>query len=159
MQEADLLFVFCLESVRHAIPLAAVERVIRAVEVTPLPDAAGTVMGVISVHGAVLPVVDTRRLFGLEERAIIADDLFVIVRTGRRRLALVADSVEHVVEMPAERIATMDDIAPSSRLVAGFARLQNGIVMIHDLERCISDAELPGMKLSPEEGVHHGSTG
>lgn len=43
--------VFCLDATRLAVPLAAVERIVRAAEVTPLPLAPSMVIGVINVAG------------------------------------------------------------------------------------------------------------
>lgn len=159
MAESELLFVFCLEMVRHAISLSMVERVIRAVEVTPFSGASGIVSGVINYHGNIMPVINTRRLFGFAEREITPDDLFIIVRTGRRQVALVADSIEHVAGIPADRIAPMDDIAPGGRFLTGIVRMESGLIMIHDLENCIRAAELPPMEHSPEKVVTHVEAG
>lgn len=154
MFKAEQFFIFTLEGVRHAIPLNLVERVIRAVEVTPLPGATGAVNGVITMGGGIVMVVDTRRLLGVPERPVTPDDLFVIVRCGGRRLALVADSAEHVAEIPPERITPLEEVPPDGRLLSGVARLENGMVMIHDLERCITNAELERLERLQEGSPH-----
>ena len=45
---------------RLALPAAAVERILRMAEVTPLPGAPPGVAGVLNVQGSVLAVVDSR---------------------------------------------------------------------------------------------------
>ena len=47
MSDVIHLVVFRLDEQRYALPLAKVEHIIRAVEVTPLPDAPGGVPAVV----------------------------------------------------------------------------------------------------------------
>lgn len=70
MTEHSQLVVFRLDAQRFALPLTAVERVVRAVAVTLLPDAPAIVLGAIDVHGRVLPVLNVRRRFNLPQREI-----------------------------------------------------------------------------------------
>ena len=71
MSEPAQLVVFRLNGQRYALPLAAVERIVCAVEVTPLPGAPPVVLGVINVAGCVLPVFNIRRRFLLPEREVV----------------------------------------------------------------------------------------
>lgn len=150
MHHGENLFIFRIDSVRHAISLAVVERVIRAVEITPLPDVRGIFRGIVNIHGAIVPVVDTRRMMGMPERPLVPDDIFVIVQTGQRLVALVVDAVEHVATVPAERITPMAELLPHGRLMTGVARLGEGMVMIHDLEQCIDAGELAAVERALE---------
>ncbi len=60
MSDHFKLVVFRLDEQRYAIPLAAVERIVRAVEVTALPEGPEIVLGVIDMEGRIRPVLDTR---------------------------------------------------------------------------------------------------
>src|SRR5262245_21471826 len=59
------LFVFRLAEQHYALPLLTVERVLPMVAVSPLPQAPSLTLGVINLHGLVVPVLDLRRRFGL----------------------------------------------------------------------------------------------
>ena len=63
--EGKLILVFALDEPRYALPLSAVERVVRAVEITPLPNAPAIIQGAINVQGAIIPVVNIRESFSL----------------------------------------------------------------------------------------------
>src|SRR4051812_7313846 len=91
------LVVFVLDGQRYAVPLDKVERVIRAVEVTPLPNAPAIVCGVIDVGGSVLPVLSLRRRLRLPEHEIQPGDQFLIARMTGRSVALVIDEVQSVI--------------------------------------------------------------
>ncbi|MDB6169570.1 MAG: chemotaxis protein CheW, partial [Verrucomicrobia bacterium] len=68
------IVVFRLDAQRYALSLTAVDRIARAVEITPLPNAPDIVLGVINVSGRVLPVLNLRRRFRMRERAISPAD-------------------------------------------------------------------------------------
>lgn len=142
--------VFSLDELRIALPLSQVERVIRAIYITPLPNAPAIVSGVINVHGRIIPVVDMRRRFRLEDRRLALTDRFVIARTARRWVVLVVDEVRGVVECPALTRVDGEDILPGLDYVEGVVKLADGLVLIHNLERFLSLAE--------EETLEHAIT-
>ncbi len=138
LSQSRQLVVFRLEQRRYALPLAIVERVVRAVEVTPLPKAPTIVLGAINVHGRVLPVLDVRQRFRLPTREIGPADWFLVADTARRTVVLVVDDSDGVVERPQADIVVSTQIAPGLDDFPGVVRLDDGLVLIHDLERFLS---------------------
>ena len=134
----DQLVVFMLDDRRYGLPLSAVERVVRMVDVTLLPKAPQIVLGVVNVQGRVIPVVDLRRRFRLPERDFALTDQLVIARTARRPVALAADAVSGVLEYSAREAAGARDIVPGIEYVEGVVKLPDGLVLIHDLDRFLS---------------------
>lgn len=132
------LVVFLLDDRRYALPLAVVDRVIRSVEVTTLPNAPSVVHGAINVHGRVLPVLNVRKRFHLPEREITPADWFLLAHTDRRLLALVVDASEGVVERLHEDIVASTEIAPGLDAFPGVIGMADGLLLIHDLEKFLS---------------------
>lgn len=91
--KADFLIIFTLDDQRYALPLPAVDRVVRMVAIIPLPNAPDIVLGVVNFQGRVIPVIDVRRRFRLPEREIALTDQLLVAHTARRPVALVADAV------------------------------------------------------------------
>ena len=150
------LVVFRLEAQRFAVPLAAVERIVRAVAVTVLPRAPALVLGVIDVAGRVLPVLDLRRRLGLPERTLGLPDHFVLARTARRTVALVVDEVEGVVAIPAAKIVDAVEIVPGLGSVQGVVTLPDGLVLIYDLESFLSLEETEALEAALRREVSDG---
>ena len=139
----DQIVTFSLDEPRYALNLQAVQRIIRAVEILPLPKAPDIVLGVIDVQGQIIPVIDVRRRFRLPPRETDVDDLFIIAITPTRTVALVVDSVIGVRELDEGDIVDADHIIPSLEYVRGIAQLDDGLVLIYDLDRFLSiDEEL-----------------
>lgn len=132
------LIVFRLDRGRYALPLDVVERVVRAVEVTPLPHAPAIVLGAIDVHGQVLPVLNIRRRFLLPDRDISPADWFLLAHTTSRMVALVVDEAEGLVECADADIVPSTRIAPGLERFPGVITLRDELVLVHDLERFLS---------------------
>lgn len=132
------LVVFTLDGCRYGLHLAAVERVVRIVDITPLPKAPAIVSGIVNVQGRVIPVVDVRSRFRLPEREPTLSDQLVIARTSRRPVALVADRVTDVVDVPDQDVAAAETILPGMQYVEGVLKLADGMILIHDLGSFLS---------------------
>ncbi len=130
--------VFSLDGRRFALPLASTLRIVRAVEVTPLPGAPAIVLGAIDLEGSVIPVLDIRRRFLLPEREIGPADQFLIASTVRRAVAFVIDEAHGVIEREQSAVIGSDRIAPGLEQFKGVVQLDDGQVLIHDLEKFLS---------------------
>jgi purine-binding chemotaxis protein CheW len=136
---------FTLDDQRYALPLASVERTVRAVAITRLPKAPEIVLGVINVHGRVIPVFDLRRRFQLPERKLTLTDQMILARTAQRTVAVIADTVLGVAESPEAGLIATDSVLPDLAYVEGIMKLPDGLVLIHDLDRFLSLDEEQGL--------------
>ncbi len=132
------LVVFDLSDQRYGLPLHAVDRIVRIVEFTPLPKAPDIVLGVVNVHGRVIPVVDIRRRFHLPRRDVALTDQMVIARTSRRVVALVADAVTGVIEYSEQDGEEAREVLPGVQYVEGIVKLGDGLILIHNLDKFLS---------------------
>jgi purine-binding chemotaxis protein CheW len=134
----DQLVVFTLDECRYALPLAAVERTVRMVEIAPLPKAPEIVSGVINLQGRVVPVLNIRKRFRLPERTPDPSDQLLIATAAGRTVALAVDTVCSVMEPSASEVIAPPIIAPGLEYLAGVIKLADGMLFIHDLDRFLS---------------------
>lgn len=139
------LAVFVIEGQRYALPVSVVERVLPMVAVSPLPQAPAVVLGVISVHGQVVPVTDFRRRVGLAPREYGVGSHLLVARTRRRTLALAVDEALGVRDVPSEAVTGTDALLPGIGHVAGIVALPDGLLYVHDLETFLSLDEERGL--------------
>ena len=151
MSGLNQLVVFSLDQQRFALNLASVERIVRAVEITRLPDAPETILGVINVEGRVIPVVNSRKCLGLREREIELQDLFIIVNEAGRTVALVGDEVSPVIEMPENEFVSSEKVLPVAGFVEGVAKLEDGMIVMLNVDRILS--------LEHRERIHYAIEG
>lgn len=132
------LVVLTIEGQRYALPLPVVERVLPMVAISSLPQAPPIALGVMNLHGRVIPVLDIRRRFGLPPHDRGLAGHLLVARTTRRTLALPVDEVLGVQEVAAEAVTSPDAILPGIGHVAGIVALSEGLLFIHDLDAFLS---------------------
>lgn len=135
---SDSLVVFQVGEHQFAMNVAAVERVVRAVEIAPLPDAPHGVLGIINLQGRIVPVFDLWSRLGQSARDVSASDHLIVARTHWRTVALLVDSVEGVVPHSNARITSTAEILPDIELITGVMKLDESLVLLHDIERFLS---------------------
>ncbi len=151
MNDLSKFVIFSIDEQRLALSLSTVERILRVVHVTPLPEAPEIITGVINVQGRIIPVVNIRRLFGLPERDIYLSDQLLIAHTPKNTLALLVETVGGVVNYPENEVVKIEDILPGSEYLKGMIRLGGDIVHILDLDAIFSFGELKSLDDVPKE--------
>ena len=96
--QAKNLVSFFVGDVRYAVDIHLVREIVNPLPLVALPHAPDEVIGVSDHRGDVLPVIDLRVRFGLEESDVTRRTKWIIVRVpGREQVvALVVDAVADV---------------------------------------------------------------
>ncbi|MBB5347913.1 chemotaxis protein CheW [Desulfoprunum benzoelyticum] len=141
MSGVETLLVFALAGLQCALEVTRIDRVVPAVAISPVPQAPPIVLGLVNVHGRILPVLDIRRLFRLPVIATVPEHRMIIARTASRPVVLVVDDVLGVAEFSGEDMVPPDQVYPGIEYLHGVTGIGAGIVYIYDLERFLSSAE------------------
>ena len=132
------LVVFSLDDQRYGLALDRVERAIRVVAITPLPAAPAIVLGIIDLGGLVIPVINIRERFNHPPRTVRLSDHLIVATTGKRAVALLVDETKGVIDGSPGKVVPADEILPGMELVDGAMKLDDGLILIHDLDRLLS---------------------
>ncbi|MBI5756268.1 MAG: purine-binding chemotaxis protein CheW [Nitrospirae bacterium] len=141
MQNITYLLIFTLDDRRFALPVSSVDRVFPVVEITPLPKAPDIVVGIVNVQGRVIPVVNIRMRFSIPEKEISINNKLIIAHTSRREVGIIVDAVSNVEGYPEKEIITAENILSGIEYIVGVVKLENGIILIHDIDRFLSIEE------------------
>ncbi len=98
METSYRFLLFELEHRKYGLPLEMVSRVMRVVEIIPVPNETALIRGVVNLHGEMVTVFDLRALFNLPQRDIRLSDRLILVTVDGRQLLLLADAVEGILE-------------------------------------------------------------
>jgi purine-binding chemotaxis protein CheW len=150
------LLAFRLNDCFCALYLNQVLQVIQAVEATALPNAPATVIGVIDLHGQVVPLLNIRRRFEFVDHEIGIEDQFIIAQMKSRTVAIAVDEVMQIVERPAEEIVAAEKIVGNMDYLDGVTRLDDGLALIHDPDTFFSLDERRELESALAE-VGHGA--
>jgi purine-binding chemotaxis protein CheW len=131
---------FTVDGQIYGLDLWEVERIVRAVEVNPLPEVPAYVAGVVDVHGQVVPVIDLRARFDRPTRPIALADHFVIAKSPTHTVILPVDSAL------GSRLIPSDLVPPDTELprcVRKVVPLDMGVVYSLDLQRVLFGDQPP----------------
>jgi len=132
----DSYVVFKLDAHFFALPVGIVERIVRVVNITPMPGSPDHILGVINVKGQPIPVFNMRKIFGLTDRETQLSDQLIIVRTLKHTVSFVADTVTGVVNRnDLNRIQSGQIFTGLEKIVEGLLFCEDGIILIYDPER------------------------
>lgn len=131
---------FTVEEQVYALDLWEVERIVRAVEVRPLPEVPAYVTGVIDVQGRILPVVDLRIRFDRPPKPLDPNDHFLIAQGPTHSVVLPVDMTLGSYDIPAESIPADSELP---RCVRKVVPLDLGVVYSLDLQRVLFGDEPP----------------
>jgi purine-binding chemotaxis protein CheW len=132
------LLVFTLDNARFGLAAAVVREVVRAVAIAALPKAPAIIEGVINYRGTVVPVLDVRQRFRLAPAHLDPAQHFVVALAGPRLVALRVDQATELLTVPRALIGSPATTVPGTDYVSGIARLPDGLLVIHDLERFLA---------------------
>ena len=135
------LVVFTLHEQLYALRLAVVDRIVRVAEITALPSAPDIVLGVVNIQGRIVPVVDLRKRFGLAARDLELADHLIIASTSRRPVALLVAAVIGVIDCAPSQVISGERILSDVAYIEGVLKLDDGLVLIHDLDTFLSPLE------------------
>lgn len=135
------IVVFLINGQRFAIRLSDIEQIIRAVEITPVPNAPGYLCGIIDMHGSVLPVINMHVRIGLPDRPTQVDDRFIIASAANRVVALRVDEVKEIIQNADENFLKAETIS-SDLDILGIIRSPDGLILIYNLETFLTVDEI-----------------
>ncbi|MGH8214872.1 MAG: chemotaxis protein CheW [Rhodanobacteraceae bacterium] len=118
----------------YAVPLADVREIIRPEPPTPVPGAPADVLGIISVRGSIVTVLDGCRRLGLDGGNHGPDERLVIFHAEDESVGLRIDALRDVVDLdPDERMPPPPGTATRDNdPVLGVLDCGNGFVTLLD---------------------------
>ena len=134
---------FILMDEVYGINVMQVQEVLRVTEIAPVPGAPGYVLGIINLRGNVVTVIDTRTRFGLPATEVDDASRIIVIEYEKQVVGILVDAVAEVVELRESDI----DVAPnvgtedSSRYIQGVATREDGLLILVDLNKLLTDEE------------------
>ena len=145
MAEVQLV-TFMLGEEEYGIPISQIQEIDRLAKITKVPKAAEFIKGITNLRGEVIPVLDTRKRFGLEVKTSDDRTRIIIVDLGGIKTGLVVDSVREVLNLAKKDIAPPPEAIGSGidqQFISGIGKVDAGkrMIVLLDVERILSRQE------------------
>ncbi|HRE83442.1 MAG TPA: chemotaxis protein CheW [Opitutaceae bacterium] len=120
--------------------------------VTPVPNTAAAVAGVVFSRGEVLPALDLRRRFGLPPTPATPQTRLIFIQAHQRRVALIVDRAREFRSIPDSSIRPLAGNLHGidGNYVLGHANIGDKVVLLLDLARVLTLEEVIPPLLSTE---------
>lgn len=135
---------FLLGNEEYAIDILRVKEIRGYTEPTTIADAPPFVKGVINLRGNIVPIVDLRMRFGLENITYTPFTVVIVLNVMARTLGIVVDNVSDVFRLGAQDIRPAPDFSGifHSRYIQGLANVGDKMLIVTDIEALMASSEM-----------------
>ncbi len=139
---------FQIDDQEYAFRIEQIQEIVIPDQVTRTPQVPDYCEGVSNLRGSIIPLINLRKLFGLEARPADSETRTIVVNVGDKTMGCTVDTVSQVIRIPD------DDIQPAPETVTiegadyifGFARLGGRLVILLDINELLNPEQLDRVK-------------
>ncbi|OEJ14409.1 chemotaxis protein CheW [Brachyspira hampsonii] len=137
LEDSTNLVTFRLGSGEYAIDIMQAKEIIKMEKITLIPNAPDFVEGVINLRGNIIPIIDLKKRFNLEETEGDKNTGIIIVKIEDVDMGIIIDSISKVVSI------SNSDIQPpppmlsgiGQKYIKGVGKLEDKLLVVLDLEK------------------------
>jgi len=138
----ERIVVFKLDAQRYGLAIEKVQEIQQIVEVSKVPGADASLIGMMNLRGQVIPVLDMRALIDLPAKSYHIDTPMIICRTKETLVSLVVDEVEDVLLVPPGALAPAPALHDLAERLLGICRLDNEMIFLFDVDRLVTSVDI-----------------
>lgn len=141
--EVDQFLTFIMADEEYGVDILSVQEIRGWESVTPIPKAPPHVKGVINLRGTIVPIVDLRQRFGLQNieygPLTVVIVLKVEVEAGSRIMGIVVDAVSDVYSLSAAEMKAAPDLGDqvNTSYIRGLCNVNSKMVIILDINQLL----------------------
>lgn len=140
MASEQKLLTFSLGSEGYGVSILKVKEIIGMLDITPVPRTPDFIKGVINLRGKIIPVMDLRIKFGMDEKEYNERTCIIVVEVAikgnQRLLGVVVDMVSEVVSISSEEIEPPPEYGTTleHNFILGIGKIKERVVIILDID-------------------------
>lgn len=135
---ANQVLSFRLGEETYGVDILAVKEIRGWAPVTRIPQSSDHMLGVLNLRGAIVPIMDLRRLFSLASAEFTAITVVIVMSiatpNGHRECGIVVDAVSDVVDIPPDSIKPTPALSGQANndFIAGLAHVEDRMLILLD---------------------------
>lgn len=143
---------FALGAEKYGVEILKVQEIIGVMNITRVPRSPEVVKGVINLRGKIIPVIDLRLKFGMEEKAHDGKTCIIVVGLdvagSKLPVGIVVDTVLEVTNFGAAEIEAAPDygINVDTKFIIGMGQSRDSqVAILIDIDKALNAEELAGI--------------
>ncbi|SMF81716.1 purine-binding chemotaxis protein CheW [Paenibacillus uliginis N3/975] len=145
MGEELKVIVFKLGSEEYGIEVEKVQTIERLMPITRVPKTYAFVKGVVNLRGVVIPVIDLRGRFGLQEAEHTDQTRIIIVAVNEMQVGFIVDSASDVIDLNSDSIDTPPEVVGGvkAKYLRGVAKIgEERLLVMLNLSEVLNKSEI-----------------
>ena len=140
LHETDSYILFELAGTTYGVASSDVQHMEMVDHITPVPNAAPHVEGVVFSRGQVVPAINLRMRFGFPKVPATLSSRLIIVKMGPRRVGVIVDAAREFRKITADAIQPPHESITglSGSYLAGIAKLGERVVLLLNMSEVIN---------------------
>ena len=154
MEELEQYVTFVIGNENYGVEVLRVREIIGMTDITHVPNSLDFMRGVINLRGTVVPVVDMRKKFRMEERQYDSFTVILIVEIKGALIGMIVDSVSDVIDIPVESIQDTPHFSANidTDYIKSIGKNDEELVIILDVDMILTPEELKRMDVEERDG-------
>ena len=139
--QEDKFLTFVLNGEEYGIEIRHVTEIIGIQNITEVPDMPNYIKGVINLRGKVIPVMDVRLRFNLEEREYDDRTCIIVINIEEQSVGMIVDRVSEVLDIPKSDVEPPPKVkkGESSRFIKGMGKVDERVKILLDEYQLLFD--------------------
>jgi purine-binding chemotaxis protein CheW len=135
---------FFLDQEEYGIEILTVREIIGLIPVTTVPRTPVFVRGIINLRGKVIPVVDLRSKFAMDQVEDTEETCIIVVQTGGLQLGMVVDKVSEVLDIPGQEVVGAPSLGNeiNTEFLLGIGKSEGRVTLLLNLDTVFPASEL-----------------
>jgi len=145
MSEEIKVIVFSLGNEEYGVEVEKVKTIERVQHLTRVPRTPAFVKGVMNLRGVVVPVIDLRGRFSLEETAYTDSTRIIVVAVNELEVGMLVDSANDVIDVNTDTISDPPEIVGGikAKYLRGVARVSDTrLLVLLNLREVLNKGEI-----------------
>jgi purine-binding chemotaxis protein CheW len=141
------LVTFVLGNEEYAVNILKVQEINRMTDITIVPNAPPFVEGVINLRGKVIPVINLRKKFNIEDKEDNSDSRIIIVDLIGATMGIIVDAVSEVLRVPSSALESTPPMSADidTEFINGITKLQDRLIILLDIDKIVGKPEAIAM--------------
>ena len=151
--QANKYLFFKIDKESYGVGIRHVIEIIELQSISSVPDMPPYVKGVINLRGKVIPIVDLRLRFDMDERDYDNRTCIIVTEVDHVLVGFIVDTVEEVLEIMERDIEPppkFKSVSGGDRYISGMGKAGEAIKILIDVEKLVQDEN---MALATAEGT------
>jgi len=135
---------FMLGDEYYGVNILKVQEIKGYTDVTRIPNTPDYIKGVLNLRGTIVPIVNLRMKFGMEQIDHTAITVIVVVEVKGRVMGMIVDTVSDVLTLPAKEIKPPPSLGTKvdTSFIDGIGTSEERLVTLLDIDRVLTDQEI-----------------